>query len=53
VINCDDAPQSSVEAPCPVIFATEHTIHLAYYIQNTPEDWDGKTLRIMDEHTTD
>jgi hypothetical protein len=51
VIELDDAPQSSVGAPCPVVFATEHTVHLAYYLQNTPAGWDGSTVRVMDENT--
>jgi hypothetical protein len=51
VIELHDAPQSSVGAPCPIVFATEHTIFLAYYIQNTPKGWDGLTVRVVDENT--
>lgn len=51
VIELSNAPQSSVGAPCPVVFATEHTVHLAYYLQNTPKGWDGSDVRVMDEHT--
>jgi hypothetical protein len=51
VVKLHDTPQSSVGAPCPVIFATEHTVHLAYYIQETPAGWDGSSVRVIDEHT--
>ena len=51
VVELSDVPQSSVGAPCPVLFATEHDLHLAYYLQNTPSDWDGLSVRVMDEST--
>lgn len=51
VIELHDAPQSSVGAPCPAVLATEHTVHLAYFLQNTPKGWDGSTARVMDERT--
>ena len=51
VIQRSDAPQSSVGAPCPIVFATEHDLHLAYYLENTPAGWDGTSVRVIDEHT--
>jgi hypothetical protein len=52
VIELTDVPQSSVGAPCPMIIAGEHHLHLAYYLQNTPPDWDGTSVRIVDESTS-
>lgn len=52
VVELKDTPQSSVGAPCPVVLATEHKVHLAYYLQNIPEGWDGSSGRVMDEHTS-
>jgi hypothetical protein len=52
VIELNNAPQSSVGAPCPVVFATEHTVHIAYYIEDVPKGWDGSTLRVVDEYSS-
>lgn len=52
VIKLHDVPQSSVGAPCPLIFASEHLVHLAYYIEEKPVSWDGSTVRVVDENTT-
>jgi hypothetical protein len=51
IIVLKDTPQSSVGAPCPMILATEHSLFLAYYLQNTPPDWDGTTVTLIDEQT--
>jgi hypothetical protein len=48
VVPLKNAPQSSVGAPCPIVFATEHSVHLAYFIENEP-DWN--TVREIDENT--
>ncbi len=52
--NADDAPielselpQSSVGAPCPMILAGEHHLHLAYYLQDVPAEWDGRDIRVL------
>lgn len=42
-----DIPQSSVGAPCPMIIADEHHLSVIYYLQDTPENWDGSTVRIV------
>jgi hypothetical protein len=42
-------PQSSVGAPCPVVLAGEHFLHLAYYVEACPEGWDGSSARVVDE----
>jgi hypothetical protein len=40
-------PQSSIGAPVPIVVADEHRVVLAYYLQDTAEDWDGRTIRIV------
>jgi hypothetical protein len=49
VVELKDTPQSSVGAPCPIVLATEHELHLAYYLQNTPPGWDGTSITVVDE----
>jgi hypothetical protein len=53
VVELTDVPQSSVGAPCPMILAGEHHLHLAYYLQDTPADWHGQSIRLVDENTID
>ncbi|MCE0497438.1 MAG: hypothetical protein LV481_05765 [Methylacidiphilales bacterium] len=40
-----DIPQSSVGAPCPMAVADDHHLSVIYYVQNTPENWDGTSVR--------
>lgn len=47
VIELHEVPRSSVGAPNPIVLAGEHDVFLAYYLQNTPEGWDGTTVRIV------
>lgn len=47
VVELRDLPQSSVGAPCPVILAGEHSLTVAYLLQDTPADWDGTTVRVV------
>lgn len=42
-----DIPQSSVGAPCPMVIADEQNLAVIYYRQDTPEAWDGKSVRIV------
>lgn len=49
VLELENVPQSSVGAPMPVVLSDEGKVVLAYYIQDTPEDWDGSSVRIVDE----
>jgi hypothetical protein len=51
VVELDDVPQSSVGAPLPMILCGEHFLHLAYLLQATPENWDGRSIRIVGEET--
>jgi hypothetical protein len=46
-----DLPQSSVGAPCPVVLSGEHFLHLAYYVEQREEGWDGSTVRVVGEHS--
>src|SRR5688572_30664200 len=41
------APQCSVGAPCPMLLAGEHSIVLAYYLeeQGLQPEWAGKDIR--------
>ena len=48
VIELKDIPQSSVGAPLPTVLSGEHTLLLSYLLQNTPENWSGKTIRVVD-----
>ena len=52
VIELESVPQSSVGAPCPMILAGEHHLHLAYYLQVRTPNWDGRSVRVVSEHTT-
>jgi hypothetical protein len=52
VVEIADAPQSSVGAPCPMLLAGEHHLHLAYYLEDRSADWDGTTVRVVGESTT-
>lgn len=46
-IKLRDVPQSSVGAPNPIVLAGEHDVLLTYYLEDTPEGWDGMTVRIV------
>lgn len=46
-----DLPQSSVGAPCPVVLSGEHFLHLAYYLEEREEGWDGSIVRVVGEHS--
>jgi hypothetical protein len=52
VVKLDDAPQSSVGAPLPVVLSDEHTLLLAYLVQAPTPDWDGTSVRIVGLETT-
>lgn len=51
VVELQGIPQSSVGAPIPLVFASEHRVVLAYYVQETPTDWDGSSARMVDPRT--
>jgi hypothetical protein len=47
VVELTDVPRSSVGAPCPIVLAGEHSLLVAYYLQDTPPRWDGTTVRVV------
>ena len=51
VLPLIDIPQSSVGAPLPVILGDEHCTVLAFYLQDTPDDWDGFSVRVVNYDT--
>ena len=42
-----DLPQSSVGAPCPLVFSNEHDVYVTYYLDKIEDGWDGKTVRVV------
>ncbi len=51
VIELQQVPQSSVGAPLPVVLSDEFKVLLVYIVQETPADWDGTSVRIIDAGT--
>lgn len=49
VVELKDIPQSSMGAPIPIVVSGEHDAVVAYYLQNTPSDWDGKSTRVVSQ----
>lgn len=52
VVQLNDVPQSSVGAPLPCIVATEHSLAVAFLLQETDPNWDGSYVRIL-SHDSD
>ncbi len=52
VLELDDIPQSSVGAPCPIVLASERNVVLAYYLELFDPEWDGTTIRAVDQNST-
>jgi hypothetical protein len=40
-------PQSSGGAPLPLILSDEFRVAVAYYTENTPQSWDGRSVRML------
>jgi len=53
LIEIWDLSQSSIGAPIPMFACDEHTLYLAYYIQNVPDGWDGASVKVVGPETTD
>ena len=53
VVTLKDVPQSSIGAPLPVVLANEHSLFLAYYLEVSEPEWDGKAIRIVDHRTSE
>ncbi len=47
VEEIEGIPQSSVGAPIPFILSDEHATAVAFYLEETPEGWDGGTPRAI------
>ena len=47
VVELSDLPQSSVGAPCPVVLAAEHLLSVGFFVEDTPSDWDGTSVRVV------
>lgn len=47
VVELKDLPQSCVGAPCPVVLAGEHHLCVSYFLQDTPTDWDGRSVSVV------
>jgi len=52
VVKLEDVPQSLVGAPLPIVLSDEHKILLAYIVEDTPSDWDGSSVRVVDPSTS-
>ena len=49
VVPIKDIPQSSIGAPIPVVLSDEFVAVVAFYLQNTPDGWDGISVRVVDK----
>ena len=47
IVELTDVPQSSVGAPIPFVMSDEHSLVLAYYLQESDPAWDGTTVRVV------
>src|SRR5215475_2304255 len=47
VVPTNDIPQSSIGAPIPVVLSDEFVAVVAFYLQNTPDGWDGTSVRVV------
>jgi len=46
-------PQSSVGAPMPVIFASEQSLFVVFYLELRDPNWDGKSVKVVSLDTND
>jgi len=47
VVELKDVPQSSVGAPLPVVLCDEHTLLLAYVVEDVSSYWNGLSVHIV------
>jgi hypothetical protein len=47
VVGLTEFPRSNVGAPCPVVLATEHSLVVSFFLEDSPVDWDGTTVRVL------
>ena len=48
VITLEGFPQSSPGAPCPALFATEHSLAVVFHLYTPNPNWDGTSVRVID-----
>jgi hypothetical protein len=48
VVKLEGFPQSSIGAPSPMLVATEHALHVAFYGEPEDPEWNGATARMVD-----
>lgn len=48
VKELDDFPPMCTGAPHPVLVGREHFVALAYYLAETPTEWDGTSVQLVD-----
>ena len=48
-----DVPQSSIGAPIPMLVSGEHSLSLVFYLQAYDPDWDGTTVRLVGQNSSD
>ena len=53
VVALTDVPQSSIGAPIPCMIAAEHFLSLSFYIETVDPDWDGTSLQLVTEDSSD
>ena len=51
VEELDLLPPSSVGAPIPTLLQYEHHVLVAYYIEQIDSDWDGKSIRSVNQNS--
>ncbi|MBI3712151.1 MAG: hypothetical protein HY253_04195 [Burkholderiales bacterium] len=51
VVRLSDVPQSSVGAPLPCVIATEHSLAVAFLLQENDPNWDGSYVRVVSQES--
>jgi hypothetical protein len=53
VVPITDLPKSSVGAPMPLVVANEHSVVLAYLLQDADPTWDGTSVRVLNHESAE
>ena len=53
LIEIKDIPQSSVGAPCPLIYATEFDLFVTYFLNDFDPEWNGTSVKVVGVNTQD
>ena len=46
-LELTDIPQASIGAPCTIVLSDELNLYVTYFLENTPEEFDGTQVRVM------